>query len=211
MRKLLLSIFSILLFGFVGAQNLVFHENFEQPSGADSVTAYSSSASNNWGISTNFYAGGLQSDSAICSPNDTLTLTTNSFSTTGNSFVELEFDHICKIEAMDKAIVEVSIDNGATWTKLDTNHYTGNSTNFGSGGNVFNATAYGGTWSSGQVVTPTNSWWKHDSFNISSIAGDQANVQIRFSLIDVNGMTFFESRRRRTARGRRRRRRPPRP
>ncbi|MCF8331112.1 MAG: hypothetical protein K9H84_01535, partial [Bacteroidales bacterium] len=69
MRKLLLSFLGLMVVGFLGAQSLAFHEDFEQPSGADSVASYSSSSSNTWGLSTNLYAGGLQSDSAICSPN----------------------------------------------------------------------------------------------------------------------------------------------
>ncbi|MFW6019316.1 MAG: T9SS type A sorting domain-containing protein [Bacteroidales bacterium] len=193
MRKIFILIFiGILTTGFLNAQTVVFHEDFEQPSGADSVTTYSSSGTNTWGISTDLAAGGLQSDSAICSPNDTLTLTTDTFSTTGNAFVTLDFDHIAKIEIMDKAIVEVSIDNGASWTKLDSTHYMGNSSNFGPNGNLFNASTYG-DWESSQIVTPDNSWWKHEKFNISSIAADESNVQVRFSLIDENGLTSFEN------------------
>ncbi|MGM0647146.1 MAG: GEVED domain-containing protein, partial [Bacteroidota bacterium] len=193
MKKFTLLILGLVWFGFLGAQNVVFHENFEQPSGADSVVAYSSSATNSWSLSNSLFSGGLQSDSAKCSPGDTLTLTTNAFATTGNNYVLLEFDHIAKIEALDKAVIHVSTDNGQTWNKLDTNHYMGNSTNFGSGGNVFNATSYGGTWNSGQVMTPTNSWWKHETFNISQFAADQSNVLVRFSLIDVNNTTIFEN------------------
>ncbi len=196
MKRLLPLILGLLLFGFMEAQNVVFHEDFEQPSGADSVTAYSSDSGNvnTWGISTDLYAGGLQSDSAICSPYDTLTLTTSAFSTVGNAFVLLDFDHICKIEALDMAIVEVSTDNGQTWNKLDSTHYMGNSTNFGNSGNIFNATSYGGPWKSGQAhYIPDNTWWKHETFNISPLAANSANVQVRFSLIDVNGQTSFEN------------------
>lgn len=189
-----LSCFLIISFSLLNAQSVVFHEDFEQPSNADSVQHYSSAPSNAWGISSSLYADGMQSDSAKCSPNDTLTITTDAFGTTSNAFVVLEFDHICKIEALDKAIIEVSGDNGLSWTKLDTNHYMGASVNFGSSGNVFNATSYGGTWKSGQTqYTPTNNWWKHEEFNISAIAANTTNVKVRFSLIDVNGATMFEN------------------
>ncbi|MGM0648115.1 MAG: hypothetical protein ACQESZ_06985, partial [Bacteroidota bacterium] len=185
---------SMIMVAGLKAQTTVYHEDFEQPSGADSVTHASSSATNLWGISTSLAAGGQQSDSARCTPNDTLTLTTNSFSTTGNAYVILDFDHISKIEALDKGIIEVSTDNGTTWSKLDTTHYMGNSSNFGSSGNVFNATSYGSDWNSGNATaTPDNTWWKHETFNISAIAGNQASVQIRFSLIDGNGGTVFEN------------------
>ncbi|MCF8218790.1 MAG: lamin tail domain-containing protein, partial [Bacteroidales bacterium] len=186
MKKFTLLFLSLMLFSFLGAQNVVFHEGFEQPSGADSVTTYSSSGTNTWGISTDLAAGGLQSDSAVCSPNDTITLTTNAFSTTGNAFVTLDFDHIAKIQAVDTAIVEVSIDNGASWTRLDSTHYMGPSTKFGDNGNIFNVGAYPNDWykQSPSNTIPQSSWWKHETFNISSIAADQSNVKIRFSLID---------------------------
>ena len=191
MKRLTLLLISFMLFGLLGAQNVAFHEDFEQPSEADSVTAYSSSGTNTWGISTHLAAGGLQSDSAKCSPNDTLTLTTNAFSTTGNSFVRLEFDHIAKIELLDKAIVEVSNDNGATWSKLDSTHYMGPSTKFASLGNNFNVGAYPTDWSQNSPTdtVPENSWWKHEVFNISAIAADTSNVKVRFSLIDGNNGT----------------------
>ncbi len=186
-------IFLMSSFTALEAQTVVFHENFEPPSGADSVTAYSSSATNTWGISSSLSSGGTQSDSARCSPHDTLTLTTDPFSTLGNAYVILEFDHICKIEAFDKAIVEVSSDGGLTWTQLNSSHYMGGSAQFASGPGQFNATSYGSVWYSGQNITPDNTWWKHETFNISSVGGDAANVQIRFSLIDVNGATLFEN------------------
>lgn len=197
MRKLLLLVLASMLFGYIGAQNTVFHENFEQPSGADSV-ASASNSSNNWNISTTLAADGLQSDSIRINTTDnvkdTVTLTTNTFSTTGNSYVLLDFDQICKIETLDKGIVEVSVDNGMTWTKLDSTHYMGNSPTFGNQGNVFNATAYGSKWVSGDnTAIPDNTWWKHETFNISSIAANQPNVKVRFSLIDGNNGTIFEN------------------
>lgn len=196
MKKLFYISFVFILSGFISgisAQTNVYHENFEQPSGADSVTTYSSSSTNTWGISTHLAAGGMQSDSAKTSVDDTLIMTTNAFVTTGNSFVTLDFDHICKIESFDMGVIEVSGDNGQTWTKLDSNHYTGNSSTFGSNGNIFNASAYGGDWSAGQIINPDNTWWKHESFNISSIAGNKSNVKVRFKLVENNGMTLFEN------------------
>ena len=195
MVKILYALFVFIILSFsVQAQTVAYHEDFEQPSGADSVVHYSSATSNNWGISTQLFASGAQSDSARCTPFDTLTLTTSSFSTAGNAYVILDFDHICKIEALDKAIVEVSSDNGTTWNKLDTTQYMGGSATFGNNGNVFNATAYGSSWNSGNSsVTPNNNWWKHETFNISSLAGNASNVKLRFSLIDLNGSTIFEN------------------
>ncbi len=196
MNKYFYALYFLLVnISLLNGQTIVFHEDFEPPSGADSVVAYSSSASNQWGISNNLYASGMQSDSAICSPYDTISLTTIAFDPgAGNQYIILEFDHICKIEALDIAIVEVSSDGGVSWTRLDSNHYMGNSSTFGPAGNVFNVTSYGGPWKSGQTqYIPDNSWWKHEMFDISSLAASSNNVKIRFSLIDANGTTLFEN------------------
>ncbi|MGM0612560.1 MAG: T9SS type A sorting domain-containing protein, partial [Bacteroidota bacterium] len=58
--------------------------------------------------------------------------------------------------------------------------------------NLFNSSTYT-DWKSSQIITPDNSWWKHEKFNISAIAADESNVQVRFSLIDNNGLTTFEN------------------
>ncbi len=195
MKKIFFTLAGVLLSGFLLGQavTVVFHENFEPPSGSDSVTHYSSSSTNTWGLSTSLSFGGTQSDSAVASPYDTLTITTDPFSTTGRPYTILEFDHICKIEAFDKGVVEVSVDGGITWIPLDTNHYRGSSTEFGPGGNYFNVTSYDQDWLNGQAIRPDNTWWKPELFDISVIAGDEPDVRIRFSLIDLNGMTLFEN------------------
>ena len=193
MKKSGILLLSLFITVILNAQNLRFYETFEQPSGADSVTTVSTSATNQWGITSHLASSGSRADSAKCSPDDTLTLTTDAFNTNGDSYVMLEFDHICKIEYFDKAIIEVSPDNGNTWTKLLSTHYLGNSNNFGSNGHLFNVQSYGSAWHSGQTMTPTNNWWKHEIFNISSIAADTSNVKLRFRLFDENSSTIFEN------------------
>lgn len=112
-------------------------------------------------------------------------LTTNAFSTVGNSFVMLNFDHICKIEFLDSAIIEVSNDNGNTWTRLTYNEYQGTAP-FQSMGNRFNAASYS-IWLPGlNSAVPNNVWWKNETFDISSVAGNAAQVMIRFVIRDGN-------------------------
>ena len=71
-------------------------------------------------------------------------LTTNSFSTTGNSYVSLSFAQICKIEVADTAAIEESVDGGVTLKKLTTTHYEGSATMIN--GYAFSAMSYKPAW-----------------------------------------------------------------
>jgi len=142
------------------SQTVVFHENFELPSQADSLTS-TSTGTNSWGINTTFHAGGLRSDSCIVSQGDTNYLTSNAFSTIGNANVILEFTHICKIEFFDAAEIFVSANNGTTWTKLISTQYLGNA-NFGSAGNKFTSTAYTRLEKNGAVIVIMTRWHMDD-------------------------------------------------
>lgn len=182
MKQFLLSLSLFLGIGVAGslsAQTVVFHENFEV---ADSVV---SSGSPLWQPDNTLQTSGIFSTKNAPSVNGTAYLTTNAFNTTGNTFVLLNFNHICKLELADIAEVEVSADNGNTWTTLGATEY------LGSGflnGNSFTAASYGGTWSPGNpFVVPTNSWWKSEGFDVSSLIGNVAQAMVRFKLSDGNG------------------------
>lgn len=103
MKKLFL-IASLMAFGLlsVEAQTVAFQEGFE---GTPAVTT---GGTQNWAVNTAFFKTGTKSYSAhIINAGDSSALTTNSFSTTGNSNVMLEFSHICKIEFFDAGEVYV--------------------------------------------------------------------------------------------------------
>ncbi|MFC2111404.1 hypothetical protein ACFLQ5_03020, partial [Bacteroidota bacterium] len=184
MKKYFLLFTTILFSLIINSQTLVFHENFEPSSGADSVTS-TSTGTTSWGISTNYYNGGIQCDSSTVSQGDTLYLTSNAFSTTGNQFVILEFAQICKVEFFDAAIIEVSNNNGTTWTQLTGTHYLGTG-NFATAGNKFSSTAYTQWMPANNNAVPTNSWWKLEQFDVSSLLANSGQAKIRFTLIDVN-------------------------
>ncbi|MBN2729297.1 MAG: right-handed parallel beta-helix repeat-containing protein [Bacteroidales bacterium] len=162
------------------AQTVVFSEDFETL-----PLEMTSSGSTNWARSTALSAGGSYSDTALVGFSGTSYLTTtNSFNTTGNYQVILEFDHICKIEFFDAGKIQYSIDGGTNWFDLTTTEYTG-SGSFVS--NKFTSQSYSGDWQAGTAsAVPTNTWWKHESFNISALVGNQANVMLRFALSDGN-------------------------
>lgn len=162
------------------AQTVVFSEDFETL-----PLEMTSSGLTNWARSTALSAGGSYSDTAIVGLSGTSYLTTNSFNTTGNYQVILEFDQICKIELFDGARIEYSVDGGTNWYQLTTAEYTGSGSFLG---NKFNANSYVTTWqATTQTAIPTNAWWKHETFNISALVGNQANVMLRFALTDDNG------------------------
>lgn len=166
------------------AQTPVFEENFETlPLG---VTTAGSVL---WSRTSHLSASGLWADSArIQVPGDSSQLITPSFSTLGNPFVRLEFDHICKLEFFDEGAIEVSADNGLTWIRLTGNEYLGNGY-FSTTGNRFSAASYTDWDISNPSAIPAQSWWKHETFNISAVAGNVSQVRVRFVLRDlmVNG------------------------
>ncbi|MFM7007949.1 MAG: hypothetical protein ACKO0Z_01230, partial [Betaproteobacteria bacterium] len=136
---------------------------------------------------------------------DTVYFTTSAFSTQGWRYVLLSFDHIAKVFLGQRAMIQVSVDNGATWTNLTATHYRGSSPQFAQSG-FFNEYAYSNStqspyWPSMQPVN--NTWWKHEEFDISALAGQGvtgnllgfANVRLRFALknssINVNREGWF--------------------
>lgn len=183
---ILLMLFAIA--NFAMAQTVPLNEDFE-----GSTLSFNSSGSPGWSLSTQLFNGGSKSDSAsIVLPGDSSVLMSDAFSTLTNTHVILEFDHICKIEYFDAAQIFVSADNGVTWTLLTENHYQGNGNFSNATGNKFTSSAYS-TWQFGVTTTPTNTWWKHETFDISAIAGNASSVKIRFDLVDKNNTTLFDN------------------
>ena len=181
MKKFLLLLGIVWLSVSGYAQTIVYHENFELPSLADSVL---STGNPGWNVGTYLHITGLRSDSSRVAANDSTFLTTVAFSTVGYSNVILQFSHICKVEFFDKASIEVSNNNGATWTQLTTAQYlgTGFMTN-----NLFSSSSYTDWLPGTPIVAPTNAWWKTEQFDLSTLAGNATQVKIRFKLKDGNG------------------------
>ncbi|MEI6765525.1 MAG: GEVED domain-containing protein [Bacteroidota bacterium] len=185
MRQLLLGM-GMLLFSLISsAQSVIYHENFDPSSLADSVT--SNGTPLGWAVSSRLSVSGPNCDTNYVQINDTSYLVTSAFSTTGLSYVFLDFDHICKTEIVDGGEIQVSVNNGP-WTKLTATEYIdpGNS-QFVNSGNKFCGNTYPIDWqSTNAIAKPQQSWWKHETFNISLLVGNQANVRIRFALRDGN-------------------------
>ncbi|MCX6232871.1 MAG: right-handed parallel beta-helix repeat-containing protein [Bacteroidetes bacterium] len=183
MRKLILMLVAVFFSVYLPAQTIVaFHENFEAPSFGDSVTSSTDPVGGiQWALTTNLKNSGSYADSNKIQTGTTVYLTTNSFSTTGKAKVMLQFAQICKLLFNDGGSLDVSIDGGTTWVGLTQNEYRGTGTLIQSGGFYkFSESAYT-DWLPGDTATkPTNLWWKNEMFDISNLAGNQANVKIRF-------------------------------
>lgn len=187
MKRKIFAIFILLaslsVYNPVNSQTTVFYEDFE--GALLQVTSSSVNGSANWGVSSNFFVSPTKSDTARVSNADTLYLTTSSFSTIGNSFVQLEFDHICKVDFFDVAQIEVSTNGGVSWSILNSTQYLGSSPNFGTFGNKFSEGSYQVLWqATNPSATPQNSWFVHEIFDISTVAANQASVMVRFKLGD---------------------------
>ena len=180
MKKLII-IMLLSMFGYAQAQSIVFSEDFESLP----FDLTSSGTTNIWAQNSDFAFSGSNSDSvSIVNNGDTVYLSSNAFSTSGKSKVLLEFKHICKLSSFDGGYIEVSSNNGASWTRLTFASYLGYG-QFSNIGNKFNATSYAVDWdASVNNAVPTNSWWKGEVFDLSSLLGNKAQAKIRFVIAD---------------------------
>lgn len=116
------------------------------------------------------------------------TLTTASFSTLGQFKVWLDFAHIAKIELIDSAVIQISVDGGATWQPITGQNclYLGGSNDFRNSGR-FSHFSYPADWAPANLLSiPTATWWKAERFDLSNLASNQADVRIRFRMRDNN-------------------------
>ncbi|MCX6272880.1 MAG: dockerin type I domain-containing protein [Bacteroidetes bacterium] len=188
MRKIIFLAFCLFFFlqeSF--SQVILFHEDFEAPGGDDSVVSTTLIPTvNDWGLNTRLYCGAYSQvcDSCQVKPSSITYLTTENFSTHGYPQVILYFDQICKVDFMDMATIQVSIDGGLTWTQLTGQQYLGTG-QFQANGNHFAANSYGNLWQpASPAALPLNPWWRLETFDISNLANESANVKVRFKLQD---------------------------
>jgi len=172
----------------------MFSENFDGTLGPDSIGLNYNTDSNNtsrqWNLVSNLQTTGTSSFHTQIFSNDSIIFETIPFSTIGNDDVFLTFDHICKIRYIQKAFIQMSRDNGATWVNLTSSHYQGGSPQFGSQG-WFNELSYPSQlltpyWygptigNSNTGSTPTNSWWASEIYDLSNYLGEYDSTYSRY-------------------------------
>ena len=181
----------------LSGQSTVFTENFDLPSAADSVSTYATGPFNPAPGSTtqqlsvspmsSFHLFGTQTSSSVY-------LETQSFSTVGKPFVNLEFNHIAKLNNINAGTLQISTDGGSTWFFIDNKFYAGTDNRF-SAISLFDQYSYSdlgsvGRWGPADLnATPDNSWWTKEKFILTGIASDTTtaggftgypDVRIRF-------------------------------
>ncbi|MCX6230020.1 MAG: T9SS type A sorting domain-containing protein [Bacteroidetes bacterium] len=195
MKKVILFVFAVTMVSFLSAQTIVFQEGFEtNPSFTTTADSAGFPTANfkAWAITSHLYKSGVKSDSNTLQAGKTIYLTSNSFSTAGYPYAYLEFSHICKLYFLDGGNIEVSNDNGLTWTSLSIIQYQGTATFIVTGGIYKYCESSYTDWIAGDTITkPTNLWWKNEKFDISSIAANKANVKIRFTYSSTGNLLGY--------------------
>ena len=163
-----------------------------------------------WGIGTFCPFNGSYVDTAQVRAYDTLWFSTCTFSTLADTFVTVEFEHICKVSLFDGGLVEVSNDSGATWHRLGANEYINTKGpaapkwNFGGTAaqkyGVFNELSYAhiNMWEPGTDSVPKCNWWQFEYFNASAYLGgtkSSTKCMVRWAVFDgPNGGAGHENR-----------------
>jgi len=145
-----------------------------------------SSGSPGWFANAHLQTSGTLSDSSSVVPGGVSILETLPIDFTGYTFAVLSFHHICKTSFFDQAIVEVF--NGSSWVQLTAQDMVPgqlDSASFDGQQNNFSEAIYI-DWLVGQNVSPGNSWWKTEAFDISNIVANIPNAKIRWKLADMN-------------------------
>lgn len=174
---------ALLVSGFGAfAQNCLWHENFET---VDSLT---SDPAGQWTQTSQVFLSGSSSyfSPVTVTPNAAQTI---SFNTTGMTFVTLSFWHICRVDFLDAATLEYSVDGGANWLPIDDSNMDATSCSKGvffGQGSVFTS-ASNLNWDPANPGTPANNtMWCKESFDISVVGGN-TTAQVRWLLTDLDG------------------------
>mgnify|MGYP000686982750 CR=1 FL=1 len=203
MRKLLLLTAFLSFSIFTNAQiNTALFEDFEAPSLEDKVDSTYSvqlnnmTVSNNWpfSISQQVSTSGTNCYKAQGKDGNSSFFRTISFSTIGNRYTKLTFNHIAKVSNLNQCRLDYSVDGGQSWSPVPASAYNGPSVAFQVTG-YFNESSYftlGDPWFNGVYTgansIPNNSWWRNEVFDLSDLVYDvpnntgYANVMVRFEM-----------------------------
>lgn len=201
MKNIIFLIATLFSCFMANSQTVLYHENFDQPSGPDSVNTIVLSGTNPtiWNDTSTFYTSPNYSYHLKGSENNSeVVFQTQAFSPTLLPHIYIKFQHICKISTSNQAYVEVSVDSGASWYPAGF-FYFGSSSKFRSV-NHFNSESYP-TWKPlDTAAIPNNLWWREELFEISNIITNggsglpASSVMIRFrAKFNSSGNSNFQN------------------
>ena len=154
----------------------LFHENFNLPSGADSVSNGSvpQSSSKIWQTDTSTALGSDQFYHIKGEQGITNYFQTNVIDITGQAFIRIRFRHISKQNSPNSGELVYSLDNGVNWSHPLQSYYFGNANSHAS----FSDNSYP-EWQPGLFLNPDSSWWKNEHYIIPNSSNDTKLI-IRF-------------------------------
>ena len=180
MKKLFTFFCCILFMQFVNAQAVVIgSENFD--GATHTFTATPGTGWYHWVdasvSSSKVIYGGVPSLSG-----DSILLTSPVYDFSNYAYVQLRFNHICKVSPLDEVRVEYRLDVVGTqgaWRELPGTSYQGDARDYSREG--FNATSYSEWKANDSLAMPNASWWREEIFDLSDqVSLDRA--QFRFVL-----------------------------
>jgi len=199
--------FPFFLFAQIMETSTVFSENFDG-STIQTTTNYSPAfggANGDWQLCNTLYKSAPNSyHTPVYSTGGNSQMFTAAIPVTSSDItvnrIYLAFDHICKVHQLDQTYIHYSLATGVdadgnyiwgTWQALnfgtDTAWYYGDGA--GNKGTVtggkFNHSSYSTWQSSNNAAVPTNAWWKHEYFDLTSKILTNPNVtHVRFRFQD---------------------------
>jgi hypothetical protein len=171
-------------------QTMLFHENFDPPSGPDSTFNLTYNGVKVFRVNTSvsvsapncYYTNGIVSGFGTRPY-----FQTPAFSTHGNfKYLLLTFDNIAKTAFSSGCFVQYSINNGQTWSGMPAASYIGGAT--GPWYGYFDASSYPDWQVNNPTAVPDSSWWKKEVFDLTGLINNTSgpnpvgysNVKIKF-------------------------------
>jgi hypothetical protein len=178
MRKFISLAVGIMMATTAFSQKVTVIENFD----GNTVSSYTSTPANGWAKNSNYFVSAPYSYRAKVPHllGDSIVLaTTQPHDFSNYDYIQLRFNHICKVSPSDKVILQYRV-SGQVWQEIPAYAYLGEADNYASAG--FNATSYSDWQPNDSTVTPAQSWWKSEVFDMSPHVNRTAGVQFRFIL-----------------------------
>ena len=201
MKRILLTLVTILapfvIFAQIAQTVVIFNESFDQ-SNVQMTTTYNHETTGDWSKDNTLHVSGTSSFHTPVYPTST-----NSSATTADipltdpsvpnvNHIYLDFDQICKVNNLDNATIYYAVAfgynadgdlNWSTWSQLV---FTSSSPfYFGSGtftGGKIDANSYSNWQGSNNNAVPTNAWWHHEYFDLSSFIFQTGATHCKFQL-----------------------------